>query len=324
MTGNNTRQGYDVIGDIHGHAKELKALLKKLGYEHDGLCYRHPCRQALFLGDFVDRGPYQREVIETVMAMCEGGAAHAIMGNHEFNALAFHTEYPGGSGQWLRPRTNKNIRQHLAFLRAYLGDDKELNRVLAWFRTLPLWLELDEGLRLVHACWYEPAMRRLQDKLGCNNTLTSDLLIEASQIGSQAYDDVEALLKGREVKLPEGIHFTDKDGFERDQIRIRWWRNNAQSYADLAQPPYVVERNPRLNDLPLVQINDLGYPEDAPPVFFGHYWFEGTPQPEQSNVFCLDYSVPRETGKLAAYRWTSDQNPGEESFVWVNNGAGSA
>jgi hypothetical protein len=53
-----THDAYDLIGDIHGHAKTLEALLGKLGYAHDGQCYRHPNRQVIFLGDFVDRGPY--------------------------------------------------------------------------------------------------------------------------------------------------------------------------------------------------------------------------------------------------------------------------
>jgi hypothetical protein len=126
MSNTDTPDGYDVIGDIHGHGDELLALLQKLGYYHDGICYRHDSRQALFLGDFVDRGPKQRLVLQTVMAMCKSGAARAIMGNHEFNALAYHTEHPPRSGQWLRPRSKKNTKQHLAFLEAYKALPKEL------------------------------------------------------------------------------------------------------------------------------------------------------------------------------------------------------
>ena len=45
---------YDIIGDIHGHAAELKALLEKLGYREQDGAYRHPDRRAVFLGDFID------------------------------------------------------------------------------------------------------------------------------------------------------------------------------------------------------------------------------------------------------------------------------
>jgi hypothetical protein len=322
MDSNDTAEGYDVIGDIHGHGEELLALLEKLGYFHDGVSYRHATRQALFLGDFVDRGPQQRLVLRTVMAMCRRGAARAIMGNHEFNALAFQTEYPAGSGRWLRPRNNHNIKQHLVFLQAYLDDRWEMDQVLAWFMELPLWLELPEGLRLVHACWHVPAMDRLRCSLGPANTLTTDLLIKASERGSQAYEDVEALLKGRELRLPGDLTFTDKDGFERDAIRIKWWKNTADTYADLAHPCYVVKRHPCLKAESLPPGLELGYGEREMPVFFGHYWYEGLPAPEAPNVACLDYSIPRSTGKLVAYRWSGEEKLQPDHFEWVENRAG--
>ena len=100
MTNVKLSTGYDVIGDIHGHGDELLALLEKLGYHHDGASYTHENRQVLFLGDFVDRGEQQKLVLDTVMAMCNSGSARAIMGNHEFNALAYHNEDPQNPGVW--------------------------------------------------------------------------------------------------------------------------------------------------------------------------------------------------------------------------------
>ena len=85
---------HDLIGDIHGHADALQQLLTKLGYaKHKGV-YRHPDRQAIFLGDFIDRGPKIRETLEIVRPMIDSGTALAVMGNHELNALAFHTPDP--------------------------------------------------------------------------------------------------------------------------------------------------------------------------------------------------------------------------------------
>jgi hypothetical protein len=37
---------------------------------------------------------------------------------------------------------------------------EEAERVLAWLRRLPLWIETPE-LRVVHAAWSRPASRRL-------------------------------------------------------------------------------------------------------------------------------------------------------------------
>lgn len=324
MSNGNHDAAYDVIGDIHGHGDELIALLAKLGYYHDGASYKHESRKVLFLGDFVDRGPRQKLVLDTVMAMCNHGAAEAIMGNHEFNALAYHTEHPADSKQWLRPHTEKNTRQHRAFLDEYLSSPDELKAVLDWFMTLPLWRELPGGLRAVHACWYTPAIERLSPLLGPNNTLTEALLIESSNPDEQAYEDVENLLKGRELRLPHGITFSDKDGITRRNIRIRWWRNNPGTLADIAQPPYVVERNPQLADIAMPADLEIGYDETEVPVLFGHYWFEGTPKPEQPNVACLDYSVPRKTGKLVAYRWSGEQVLKPANFVAVGNMKASA
>jgi hypothetical protein len=48
---------YDLIGDIHGHADALRRLLATLGYTRHQGGYRHSDRRAIFLGDFIDRGP---------------------------------------------------------------------------------------------------------------------------------------------------------------------------------------------------------------------------------------------------------------------------
>ncbi|MFF8930358.1 polynucleotide kinase-phosphatase [Streptomyces longwoodensis] len=71
---------FDIIGDIHGCASELEALLGKLGYV-DGV---HPGgRTAVFVGDLVDRGPDSPGVLRRVMAMVKSGNALCVPGNHE-------------------------------------------------------------------------------------------------------------------------------------------------------------------------------------------------------------------------------------------------
>src|SRR5580693_9176784 len=102
---------YDLIGDIHGHADELVQLLEALGYCKHGRTYAHPGRTVIFLGDFIDRGPKIRQVLEIVRPMVEEGKALAVMGNHELNALTYHTEDPDCLGEFLRPRCEKNVHQ---------------------------------------------------------------------------------------------------------------------------------------------------------------------------------------------------------------------
>lgn len=71
---------FDIIGDVHGCAAELEALLGKLGYT-DGV---HPeGRTAVFVGDLVDRGPDSPGVLRRVMGMVRSGHALCVPGNHE-------------------------------------------------------------------------------------------------------------------------------------------------------------------------------------------------------------------------------------------------
>lgn len=113
---------YDLIGDVHGHAEALEALLGKLGYRDTGGAYRHPDgRRALFVGDYVDRGPDNVGVLDTVRRMVDAGQAVALMGNHEYNALCYHTRRPDGQGH-LRPQTAKNRQQHARTLEDFAAD----------------------------------------------------------------------------------------------------------------------------------------------------------------------------------------------------------
>ena len=80
---------YDIIGDIHGYCSKLKELLKKMHYEEINGVWRHPERKAIFVGDYIDRGPEIRESLHLIRNMVEANAAIALMGNHEYNALSY-------------------------------------------------------------------------------------------------------------------------------------------------------------------------------------------------------------------------------------------
>ena len=89
---------YDIVGDIHGHAAKLQRLLRRLGYEERDGIYRHASRQLIFVGDFIDRGPEIRRTLQIARAMIDAGTARAVMGNHELNALLYHTKGSDGNG----------------------------------------------------------------------------------------------------------------------------------------------------------------------------------------------------------------------------------
>jgi hypothetical protein len=295
---------YDLIGDIHGCADTLRALLGELGYARDGDGYRHPSRTVIFLGDFIDRGPRQREAVTIARAMVQHGAALAVMGNHEFNALTYHAPDPQRPGEYLRPHTDKNRQQHQAFIDAFADDDEARREVLAWCGSLPLWLDLTSplgALRVVHACWDPSSIARLRPFVDEAHRMPAPLLERASRKGTPEHDAIETLLKGKEVRLPAGLAFRDKDGHERHEVRIRWWEHGG-TFRSLALGP---ETN--IPDDPVGAEHLITYSHDAPPVFVGHYWLRGEPALLAPNVACVDYSVALPGGSLVAYRWDGEQ-----------------
>ena len=168
---------YDIIPDIHGQADKLKGALKNLGYRYRNGAWRHtdPMRKCIFLGDYIDRGPNNVDVIDIVRGMVDAGTAFAIMGNHELNAIHFHTRHPE-TGTFLRAQSGNNLKQHKSFLRECpVGDAKTLEYI-TWMRSLPLFLELD-GFRVVHACWDEDVIADL-GKLAKDGCLTEEQFLE--------------------------------------------------------------------------------------------------------------------------------------------------
>lgn len=306
---------YDIIGDTHGHATRLEALLTKLGYSKKADAWQHPERKALLLGDLIDRGPEQLEAVRIVKAMVEAGSALCILGNHEFNAVSFGLPDPDQDGAFLRVHTKENREKHQGFLEQ-VGEGSLLHReILAWFKTLPLYMDLD-GLRAVHACWHPAHIQAMQPYLTPQGSLREDAWIAANRSGSIACEGVKTLLKGMEIALPPGISFQDKNGITRHAIRARWWDREARTYEELG----VLTENPR-HRLPAVPVDTSVLPgyDQRKPVFFGHYWLHGTPRPLAPTIACLDYSsvLPAPAGKLCAYRWNGEQTLLPSNFEWV-------
>lgn len=317
---------YDVIGDIHGHNEKLEALLYKLGYRTTAGVWRHPERQAIFVGDFIDRGPSQVQTVNTVRRMVEAGTALAVMGNHELNAVAWHTPDPANPGEYLRPHHSarwgeKNRTQHAAFL-AEVEDNPAMHaEIIEWFLTLPLWLDLPD-LRVVHACWHAPFIAWLSRQLHDGRYLTRDLMVPATDepkddaakdnATPSIFKAVEALTKGIEIRLPAGQDFHDKDGIRRNRVRVRWRDVAGTTYRSAAMLP-PAERK---------ALPDLAIPEYArvesviKPTFFGHYWLTGAPVLQSDSAICVDYSAGN-GGALVAYRFDEARELALSQFVWV-------
>ena len=307
---------YDIIGDIHGHADTLRALLARLGYVERNGAYRHPERRVIFVGDFIDRGPKIRETLRIVGAMVDAGTALAVMGNHEFNAIRYHTRGP--DGEPLREHSETKKAQHQRTLDQLAEPfPDEWSEWLAWFKTLPLFLEL-EGLRVVHAAWCEASLR----VIGNRRFDDESWLLEASRPGTPAFKAASTLLTGPELALPDGHRVRDKGGHARAEIRVRWFGPCAKERT----PTYRSLALPMSDEVPEIEVcaDSLAtvphYAEGEPAVVFGHYWMPpATPTCLAFNAACVDYSVALDdgSGRLTAYRWSGEATLSDANLVSV-------
>jgi len=131
--------GVFAIGDIHGCADELSELLHKLPIRKDSTL--------IFLGDFVDRGPQSRQVIETAMDLCKFCNVVPLLGNHE----AMFLEFIDGSDP---RRVGRFIYNGGSSTLASYADDRGIYTIPAdhieWLMALKLSYEIDDYY-FVHA-----------------------------------------------------------------------------------------------------------------------------------------------------------------------------
>jgi hypothetical protein len=302
---------YDVIGDIHGHASKLEALLRKLGYvERAGAWTPPQGRQAIFLGDLIDRGPEQVKVVNIVRSMIDAGHARSVMGNHEFNAIGYATPSRSQTAGFLRKHSDKNVGQHIEFL-AQVGEGSDLHReMITWFKSLPPMLDLG-GIRVVHAWWHEPHVQLVGRRLLKGKSLDDDFLHDAYVKNSPEWAAMEGLTKGLEVRLPAGHSFVDHSNVERGEVRTKWWHEAPKSYRDVAIVGDAQQHRVPDHALPA---DYAGAPVTGAPVFIGHYWMSGRPELQSPKVACVDYSAAKD-GPLVAYRWDGEQDLDAANFV---------
>jgi len=340
----------DVIGDVHGQFDKLVGLLSYMGYRETGGAWRHPDRSVVFVGDLIDRGPKQLATVDLARRMVEAGSARGVMGNHEFNAIAWATPVPDIPGKFLRDHHKPgNREQHAAFLGEVEGTHLQ-KEITEWFKTLPLWLDLG-GIRVVHACWHQPSIDLIRPLIGPGDTVTDELMLLGSRKEHWAYKAIETICKGPEVELPEGFSFKDKEGKVRTEVRVRWWQEDLSTYRkaaigpaaememipDLPMPAeWVIEFKGLPQDVPTREAREASRShasdsppssermdarrarpdEEYPPVLFGHYWFSGKPDVISKRFACLDNSAARD-GPLVAYRWDGEEELKTEKLAWV-------
>ena len=307
--------GYDVIGDVHGHADALTGLLRSMGYaERDG-AWRHPGRQAIFVGDLIDRGPQQLETIDIVRRMVDTGTAQVVLGNHEFNAVAYATPTEDGAPahpQQEAPQAARGVHRRrrrgltpASRTRRLVHDDPAVART----RRAPSRPRVLVG---------SATSTYLRTRSSDTNTLDPDLVVDANTGDHPAFDAIETVLKGPEVRIPDGIKFHDKGNHTRTNVRLTWWNDSVTNWRDLLPPGTKIldaddTRIGALPDTPIPDHLSKRYDGDVP-VIFGHYWFEEPLVLTNPLALCVDYSAGA-GGPLAAYRFDGETRLSADNLV---------
>lgn len=290
------KPGFDIIGDVHGHAALLEKLLRKLGYVKYGKTWGHPDgRIAVFTGDLINRGPEQVETVKLVRRMVRHETAYCVAGNHEYAALCRFCGIGHVHG------TDSRI----TFFDSAVKDPKTLQKLMKWIRTLPLWLNLGE-IRVVHACWDPDAIQSILDACVREGALPTlglyeDVLRssgEESDAGQSLIAALDQTLKRPEVWLPKTLSYKNAEGKAVTRVRVKWWDRGITTYeaAVISDP----SRSFPLEDL---RENPFVF-KPTVPTFIGHYSLSDTGNfaPLDTAVACVDYGAGK-GGPLTAYRW---------------------
>ncbi len=133
-----------IIGDIHGQLAMLETLLGKIPWRPD--------RDALFfLGDYVDRGPNSRGVVDYILSlMATSSHINCVLGNHEAMLLDYLAGFDkelylaNGGGATLRA-----YQRHKGRFSPW-GEIEMPSDHISFYESLKPYYEL-EGYYLVHA-----------------------------------------------------------------------------------------------------------------------------------------------------------------------------
>lgn len=316
----------DVIGDIHGCYEELHSLFEKLGwvYDDDNHFFYHPTRRkAVFIGDIIDGGPDNIKSIRLVQNMVDRDYAHILNGNHEFNAVMWDTPDPQNPDEFCRPHRDNNYKQHASYLFEVSKNRDLHNEMTAWFKTLPLYLEIGNA-KFAHACWSQNAIDFLNDHafLTDKGALNDKGWAAAMDESSKAYKMIELLLKGPEENLPDGQSYPDVLGMKRIRARVSWWNENpitnGDAYSSIPECHFLKQsfNGAGRESLRGGITQELKNMRKGEVIFFGHISRMDDPAPLSDKIICVDYGIKK--GKqIVAWRMHDVMEPARGHFVSV-------
>lgn len=99
------------IGDIHGCFESLKAIWQKLEPYRDSL--------HIFIGDYIDRGPKSREVVDFLLKEKENRNCIFLRGNHE--QMLLDAVHKGQTHNWMYNGGRSTLESY--------GIEKDINKI---------------------------------------------------------------------------------------------------------------------------------------------------------------------------------------------------
>jgi Calcineurin-like phosphoesterase len=303
---------FDIIGDVHGEVVLLKKLLKELGYAKTAAGFSNPGRKAVFVGDFINRGPEIWQTLKIIRQMTDEGNALAILGNHEINAILYYLK--NEKKESLLSIIGKRFESVSQTIAEFRNNPREWKDYRKWFRSLPLFLEID-GIRVVHACWKDSNIQYIRDNLPAGKIPKSIFRNLVLDHRSEMSQSILQTTRGIHHIMPPDLRIFDNRHRNHHFYRIRWWKEphgltfHEWSFESKFQlPNYTIP----VEIIPEVE----AYPENDPIVFFGHYCRGNGPFIIRENLCCVDACVTG-TKRLAAYRWDGEKTLDEGKMVFV-------
>lgn len=178
-------KNYWFIGDIHGELGLLNSLLEAI-FEHDP-------REIIFVGDYIDRGPYSREVIDRILDLDHSTAC--IMGNHELMMLSALEDFSFGYNPmelWYHNGAEATL-QSFGFSGFFSFQTQIENRYLRFLRSL----------RMSHVIETGGHMRLLATHAGISTAIPV-----SEQLLLKDYQDLQQYIMDKRLDLGDSFLWT--------------------------------------------------------------------------------------------------------------------
>jgi serine/threonine protein phosphatase 1 len=122
------------VGDIHGRVDLLDAVLKRI--ETDSEKNPIPVAIEVYLGDYVDRGPASRDVIDRLVARNRTFRGVFLKGNHESYLTGFAAN-PSILDEWRQFGGLETLRSYGLVPSPHTGADAQARLAASFRRALP-------------------------------------------------------------------------------------------------------------------------------------------------------------------------------------------